>query len=95
VLKSNRALERLANADPLTGSRTGVTFVMPRTRLAAPGVASPSSLIDVDSFKTINDTRGHEAGDRVIEAVADLLRAACRSDDLPVRLGGDEFIVVL
>jgi diguanylate cyclase (GGDEF)-like protein len=95
VLKSNRALERLANADPLTGLANRGHFRDFAVAASGSGRGVAFVLIDVDSFKTINDTRGHEAGDRVIEAVADLLRAVCRSDDLPVRLGGDEFIVVL
>jgi diguanylate cyclase len=95
VLKSNRALERLANADPLTGLANRGHFRDAADAACRSGGGVAFVLIDVDSFKTINDTRGHEAGDRVIEAVADLLRAVCRSDDLPVRLGGDEFIVVL
>ena len=51
--------------------------------------------IDVDHFKRINDTWGHEAGDRVIAGVAGQLRQASRGSDLPVRLGGEEFLVVI
>jgi diguanylate cyclase (GGDEF)-like protein len=51
--------------------------------------------IDIDHFKRINDTWGHEAGDRVIAGVAQQIRQASRSSDLPVRLGGEEFLAVV
>ncbi|GAB1595703.1 diguanylate cyclase [Lysobacter claricitrinus] len=50
--------------------------------------------LDVDHFKRINDTYGHDAGDRVLAGIAAQLRQVSRSADLPVRLGGEEFLVV-
>ena len=52
-------------------------------------------VIDIDKFKTINDRFGHDAGDTVLRHFSDLLSEAIRTADLPVRLGGDEFGVLL
>lgn len=51
--------------------------------------------LDLDGFKRLNDERGHEAGDRLLQLVAQQLRACLRADDLPCRLGGDEFTALL
>ena len=52
-------------------------------------------LVDCDRFKSINDTYGHLAGDRVLQSVANLLRAVAGPDDIVCRLGGDEFCLLL
>jgi diguanylate cyclase (GGDEF)-like protein/PAS domain S-box-containing protein len=49
--------------------------------------------VDLDGFKTINDTHGHAAGDRVLRHVADAIRAACRDAALTCRMGGDEYVI--
>ena len=52
-------------------------------------------MADLDGLKQINDTYGHDAGDRAIKRVADLLRAAFRAEDYVCRIGGDEFAVIM
>ena len=93
------ALDQRASTDPLTGLPNRSAFDQ---RLAAPSsyfdrYARPFALVtlDVDFFKKFNDTWGHEAGDRVLQHVSDLLKSTVRDVDLPARLGGEEFAVLL
>jgi len=51
--------------------------------------------LDLDRFKHINDSRGHETGDKLLKRVAQRIRATVRTEDVVVRMGGDEFIVIL
>ncbi|MEU4235907.1 EAL domain-containing protein [Actinoplanes sp. NPDC026619] len=59
------------------------------------GVASAFLVIDLNGFKKINDTLGHEAGDAMLVSFADVLRATVRGSDVAARVGGDEFVVLL
>jgi diguanylate cyclase (GGDEF)-like protein len=52
-------------------------------------------LLDLDHFKDVNDRHGHEMGDRVLQAFAELVRDACRDADLAARWGGEEFLAIL
>ena len=87
-----RELRAAAFTDPLTGLGNRAHFTA-RSRSAGPDASVV--LLDLDGFKSVNDTLGHAAGDRVLVEVADRLRAVCREDDLVARLGGDEFVVLL
>lgn len=51
--------------------------------------------MDVDGLKSVNDSRGHPAGDALLRGIADAIRQVLRTDDVPVRIGGDEFVVLL
>jgi diguanylate cyclase len=84
--------------DPLTGLTNRRRF-MESTQLALNERAEPGAVaalfLDLDDFKTVNDTLGHGAGDELLIAVAQRLRTSLRGTDLGARLGGDEFGVLL
>lgn len=89
---------RLACADPLTGlgNRRVLEFVLDRhVAGAARGIDASIVAFDLDNFKDYNDTYGHAAGDEALKLVARVLTEESRGLDLPVRSGGEEFIVVL
>jgi len=89
----------LAQVDALSGVYNRRAFAEAADVILrqAEAVARPVAvaLIDVDHFKRINDSLGHEAGDRVIQRVSELLRNALRGADLVGRIGGDEFVILL
>lgn len=93
------ALDRRAAADPLTGLPNRRAFDARYAAVSAHfqryGRPFGVILLDVDHFKQFNDTWGHEAGDRVLQQVAGLLRASVREVDLAARIGGEEFVIVL
>ncbi|MEZ0448793.1 putative bifunctional diguanylate cyclase/phosphodiesterase [Cellulomonas sp. ICMP 17802] len=90
---------RLALLDSLTGlpNRRMLAERMRRTILEAEETGSRVGLmlLDIDRFKDINDSLGHDRGDELLEQVAERLRGALRDDDIVARLGGDEFAILL
>jgi diguanylate cyclase (GGDEF)-like protein len=87
-----------AHHDTLTGLPTRALFLDRLTRAIADradGVPLALLFIDLDRFKSVNDTLGHQAGDELLTAAAGRLRRCLRSGDSPARLGGDEFAVLL
>lgn len=84
-----------ATHDPLTGIMNRSAFDHLRELLK--GVTTPVALVllDVDHFKQINDTYGHEVGDKVLKKVGRLMNSFFRSDDYPIRIGGDEFMIIM
>lgn len=92
------ALERLresAYRDPLTGLWNRRVLEDAQVEATWGGGALAVAMIDLDGFKAVNDTLGHAAGDRTLQAVAEVLRGSMRDTDLLVRYGGDEFVAVL
>lgn len=99
VKDHEEALSRLANGDAVTGLRNRHWLVnyLP-TALAQAGQSDAAVallFVDLDDFKNINDTLGHASGDELLRAVAVRLKALVRPQDHVVRLGGDEFTVIL
>jgi diguanylate cyclase (GGDEF)-like protein len=90
--------ERRARLDPLTGllNRSGLMEALGSA--IDRGVATETCVgvifSDLDRFKVVNDSLGHSAGDRLLEAVADRLRESVRTADVVARFGGDEFVVI-
>jgi diguanylate cyclase (GGDEF)-like protein/PAS domain S-box-containing protein len=96
---AERSLERLASTDPLTELPNRLSFLASARSEMKRATRSlrPLSLlmIDLDHFKTINDTYGHQVGDEVLRAFAGLCRGRLREHDVAGRLGGEEFGVLL
>lgn len=99
VEEMRQRLIELIGTDPLTGCLNRRAF---ETRLARDcrharrrGTALAVLAVDVDHFKSVNDTFGHPFGDYVLHAVADILKETARDTDAVARLGGDEFVLVL
>ena len=88
-------LRRKAENDALTGLLNRASFEQMKTRLRDLSQPFALLLIDVDVFKSINDTYGHEMGDKALIRVANLLKENFRSTDHVFRIGGDEFAVVV
>ncbi len=88
----------LAFTDALTGVGNRRAFDVRVAELSRSGVGDTDVamiVVDVDRLKAVNDARGHEAGDRTLQAVANALSVQVRARDLVARLGGDEFVAVV
>ncbi|MFI7432634.1 diguanylate cyclase [Micromonospora haikouensis] len=92
-LRTLARLREQASSDPLTGLRHTGPFGQ-RIARATPGRTALLA-IDVDGFKAVNDTYGHQAGDRLLVGLARALEAALRQGDELYRIGGDEFVAVI
>jgi len=99
LLEKQQHLDHLAHHDQLTGlpNRLYLAAHLPGAIEEAKRTGSMLAVLflDLDRFKHINDSRGHETGDKLLKAVAQRIRATMRNEDVVVRMGGDEFIVVL
>lgn len=99
VTRYQNELERMATTDKLTNvyNRQAFDIMMAQAIKEYKRNEAPFSMLifDIDNFKTVNDTYGHIAGDRVIEIVAATAKASIREADCVFRWGGDEFVILL
>ncbi|MFU8788345.1 MAG: diguanylate cyclase [Methylobacter sp.] len=95
---ANRRLKSMANTDVLTGlpNRRYALNRLEQESATAFRANQPLSvlMLDLDHFKSVNDTLGHDAGDQVLIHAAKLMRQAARSNDIVCRLGGEEFLII-
>lgn len=99
LLEQQKAMERLLNFDPLTGLPNRQFFMERlKTTLAEEGHAIDNLAIiyfDLDGFKGVNDSLGHETGDQLLIRVGERTKKLLRDGDIVSRLGGDEFVILL
>ena len=99
LVNARQRIAQLAYSDPLTGLANRTSFAPALERAVSRAVRQGTKLavifVDLDGFKPINDSYGHEAGDRLLIETAGRLRAGVRASDLVARLGGDEFVLLL
>jgi len=99
LLANQQRLDKLANHDHLTGlpNRMFLQAHLPEAIARCQEASQMLAVLflDLDRFKHINDSRGHEVGDKLLQEIAKRVRAAVRPADIVVRMGGDEFVVVL
>lgn len=88
-------LDRDAQTDPLTGLGNRRSLELSLSLLEAEGRAFAAIALDIDHFKRVNDSHGHEVGDQVLRQLAELMRRCCREGDLLCRTGGEEFLMLL
>ncbi len=95
---TSRQLEKLSLEDTLTGIANRRNFELYASELLRAGLERGLppcvALIDVDSFKQINDNFSHQVGDAVLRCIAQILRSHVREDDMAARLAGDEFVIL-
>jgi diguanylate cyclase (GGDEF)-like protein/PAS domain S-box-containing protein len=98
LIENQTRLDRIAHHDQLTGlpNRHYISAFLPGAIESAKTAGSIIGIvfIDLDRFKNINDTQGHETGDKLLQVVAQRLRECVRDNDVVVRMGGDEFVII-
>ena len=91
--REREALVALAESDIMTGILNRGSGEQKMIEALSKDVPGMMCIMDIDDFKSINDTYGHGAGDKVIRSIADIISAEFRENDIVFRLGGDEFAV--
>lgn len=91
---TNKTLKKAAETDHLTGIGNRRFLDHKISTFKGQDIQMAFLLIDVDHFKDINDTFGHDAGDKVLVAIAENINRLCRKDDLFARIGGEEFVIL-
>lgn len=95
INEANDKLQALAYLDPLTGAANRLLLKEKFNFLKTTKIQSIALVfIDMNGFKTVNDTYGHEMGDQLLEEIASRLKSEVRDTDLLCRLGGDEFVIL-
>jgi diguanylate cyclase (GGDEF)-like protein/PAS domain S-box-containing protein len=99
MLQRHQQLDHLAHHDQLTGlpNRLYLAANLPDALAQAKekGTLLAVLFLDLDRFKHVNDSRGHETGDKLLKTVAQRIRTTIRAQDVVVRMGGDEFVVIM
>lgn len=93
IAKSD-VLEQEANTDPLTGAHNRRAALAACRSWFESGDPVSVLLVDVDHFKTVNDTHGHAAGDAALQELVTWMASSCRGDDIVCRWGGDELLIL-
>jgi diguanylate cyclase (GGDEF)-like protein/PAS domain S-box-containing protein len=99
LLEKHQQLDHLAHHDQLTGLPNRL-YLQAHLPVAIEEAKKNHAVLavlflDLDRFKHVNDSRGHETGDKLLKTVAQRIRATMRTEDVVVRMGGDEFVVIL
>jgi diguanylate cyclase (GGDEF)-like protein len=99
LLEQKQSMQHLANYDMLTGLPNRMFFLeqlkLALTQTKAKNLDLAILFFDIDNFKGVNDTLGHETGDLLLQAIAKKIKDNLRADDVLARLGGDEFLIML
>ncbi|MCW9016730.1 MAG: EAL domain-containing protein, partial [Kangiellaceae bacterium] len=97
--QAQRTIKALAYTDELTGLSSRASFCMHVDEMISQskrhGERFGLMYVDLDNFKSVNDSLGHDVGDQLLKVVANRLKETCRDIDLVARLGGDEFCVLI
>ncbi len=96
--QTNEQLQHVLTIDQMTGLYNHKTFYSELDKSIADfnnhNISFCLAIIDIDNFKKVNDTLGHDRGDKVLETLAEAIKNNCAEDDIPCRYGGEEFAII-